>query len=335
MASVAPTVAAAFGVSKSTTTKSTSSSSSANKNKSNLRLLPAPFGMYNQGVNCYMNSLLQALITLGPFQKCVATHREQLEKDPLGRRLVALIRSAHERTQAWDGSANLVQELRREGVSFGQGEESASEAFVLLLEHLDEASKKKDSFTRIFESEYWRAQKCTECGKKRERRITNCFVDLFGIPRDILDQKNARRFGSWLEQHVDVVEDYHCTSSACNRKHDTVRLDAHLELEFAPPCLLLCFGAYRAYGQETYDWWFPPQFTMVAQCTLTYRAVATVEHSGTLQGGHYWAKALRLPVVDGEASETALAYTLNDLSTLELPELSASRNTYLVFYVMV
>lgn len=280
-----------------------------------------------------MNSLLQALISLGPFQKRVAQYQEQLEKGQIGRQLLQLVRSAHTQTLPWDGATTLIQHLQKYNPNFGLGQESASEALVFLLDRLDKEAGGKEPFSRLFEVEYWRVQVCPHCGKKRERNDRNTFIDLFGMPKEIFDEKSTKKFVNWLEQHTDHVEDYHCTSSKCNRIHDSVRLDAKLELGYAPQCLWMCFGAYRAYGQSTYDWWFPAKFTLRAQCTLTYYAVAIVEHSGNLSSGHYWAKALRIPVTeDSDNVELPVAYALNDLSVVPIPELVASRNTYLVFY---
>jgi len=308
--------------------------------------------MYNQGVNCYMNSLLQALVSLGPLQKKIAEYKNELERNQVGRLMLDLIRDAHTRDSAWDGAPSVVRamqmELSRQGrkTTFGQGEESASEGFVFLIETLDrivreQTGKKKEPFAELFDNEYWRVQKCPDCGKERERRINNSFIDLFGMPREIMDDRNIGKFERWIEKHRDPIEDYQCTSRQCRENKEGTKLRARLELEFAPPILLLCFGAYRAYGQEPHDWWFPRELTLRAQCTMTYRAVALVEHSGSLAGGHYWAKCLRHPPdsspnspPDSPPGDEPVAYMLNDLSVLELPMLVGSSSSYLVWFVL-
>lgn len=301
----------------------------------NIRLLPAPFGMYNTGANCYMNSLLQALISLGPFQRALLAKREMLEPHHLGRLLLELMENVHERKTAWDGSGSIVRALQLEvkknhRTNFGDNQESASEAFVFLLEVLDnyctrpEKKKPSEYFARLFETEYWRTQTCPRCGKYREKRIQNSFIDLFDMPKEIFTSQDEKKFREWIEIHRDDIEEYSCDSKKCSGAK--VTLKCRLELEFLSPVVVFCFGAYREY-QGTHDWWFPKELTIKAQCTMTYRAVAVVEHSGSLAGGHYWAKCMRIPEVGD-----AIPYRLNDTSTLELPVLEGSKDSYLVYY---
>jgi ubiquitin C-terminal hydrolase len=86
--------------------------------------------------------------------------------------------------------------------------------------------------------------------------------------------------------------------------------------------LVVLFNRYAEGGAVYY----PPSVEIAtAGGHAVYRLVATVEHSGTLAGGHYWARALR--------EKSARMAMLNDATATDSDD--AVRPAYLVFYHFV
>ena len=107
------------------------------------------------------------------------------------------------------------------------------------------------------------------------------------------------------------------------------------QLSYAPNIITIMFNKY--YDKKIMD--FPQNITFpgVDDVLLRYNAVAQIEHSGGMNGGHYWAKCLRKgpsnttnEIIVDSAPDISY-YTLND-SSVSIGNIHSTRETYIVLY---
>jgi ubiquitin C-terminal hydrolase len=87
------------------------------------------------------------------------------------------------------------------------------------------------------------------------------------------------------------------------------------------PEVIIC--RFNIYGARKINQ-FPQEFNLphVSGSEMVYQIVAQVEHSGGLNGGHYWARGRR---------EKNVVYRLNDLNTSPTT-FEPSIGTYMIAY---
>lgn len=67
------------------------------------------------------------------------------------------------------------------------------------------------------------------------------------------------------------------------------------------------------------------QFPKLENDHVHYKLVATVEHTGSLQGGHYWARCFR----------HGKYFMCNDTNVSQIENLEPTVNTYMLFYHLI
>lgn len=103
-----------------------------------------------------------------------------------------------------------------------------------------------------------------------------------------------------------------------NEKKTTATINYRLTK--VSPVIIVLFNKY----QGKYLFQYPNELTIGKEIRFTYQVIAQVEHSGGMEGGHYWAIANRK---NG-------TFTLNDSSSSP-GSLTPTESTYLVFYHLV
>lgn len=297
------------------------------------KYVPRPFGLANTGAFCYLNSLLQALLSCSSLVRTALTHREYLQQTRTGAAFYELVATAEERPEnARTLSGKLLSALmadvtqRRDADkgrrAFGASQESASEALALLLEMLDPPAKDKNvkfvvsPISHLFLHRYRCVVTCGEC-----KRAVSDTVDV-SVQLDLFYMNDApptteAAFAQGLQRTRGTL-DYKCP--VCNK---LVRATRDYVLTMAPEVLVCVFGIYSARPRR----YLPDRFSLPRQSGhVVYRYVADVEHVGALGGGHYTARGRRadgaLYVFNDEAAPRAVPW---------LPD-AGNENKYIVFY---
>jgi ubiquitin C-terminal hydrolase len=130
---------------------------------------------------------------------------------------------------------------------------------------------------------------------------------------------NPESFSNVLLTHLSTTDDFFCY--ICNKKTETKRV---YSLTKVPEIIFCLHNLYVEYGGQRKSRYFPDQFKIdsINGGKLVYKLVGQIEHSGSLSGGHYWARALR----KGE-----MVYMFNDLSVSSSNFISTP-NTYIIVY---
>lgn len=244
---------------------------------------------------------------------------------------------------------------RRDRVTWTAAQQDAHESFLLLMDGIESCHE----ILNLFRHRYRRALYCAACRRWSEsREILNT---VFDIPPSLQNQQlpqfanldcyfnKPMPMNAFIKGNNDYVDkDYICGHADCKVRGEQFQSTI---LTMVPEILPIIFKKYERKQMTR----FPKELifeaknttcTTVAKntvCTtvakntnatgtesiadrkipaLIYKLVAQVEHSGSQQGGHYWAVCLRS---DGKF------YELNDSSVSEEAP-GPTLNTYMVIY---
>lgn len=291
---------------------------------------PPAVGLVNVGATCYFNALLQTLASCTALARAAEAHRALMSETRTGQALLDYFAALRPEAGAAGGDstmasakvlAALIADLaaRRPGVQFGSGQESASEALVHLLDMLEPPGLATHSpVTDVFLHRSSCAVHCRSCRRASTTRDHAVQVNLFHFDR-IAPPRTPMDFARALSRQVSEVDDFRCES--CQHRGRALRV---YTLTMVPEVLYCVFNLYDGYGGAHRTRWFPERFVLPGRNPgelLQYRLVGQIEHSGSLSGGHYWARCLRRGGV----------HTLNDMG-VALSAFAPSALTYMVVY---
>jgi len=260
--------------------------------KLNFIFLPAPFGLQNTGSICYFNSLLQMLATCTSIQNI--TFLDNTETERVFHKFINQVKNDMVDSTV---SSELIRALHADVPTFGIGQESASEAFVLLINTIN-----NKQLSNLFINRYKYIIQCQYCNYKTNEIIDHSIViNMFHTSEVTLEN---------MLINDTILTDYKCNN--CSEKK-TVKKS---RLTMLPEIIVLTFNVYFQKSIHQF-----PEYITLDKSKLRYKLIGQIEHSGHLHGGHYWARALR----------NNGCYLFNDHS-YQPTTLEPTPNTYIVLY---
>lgn len=305
-------------------------------------LVPAPFGMINTGSICYFNSVLQMMIGCTAFTKAVLANKEYMLKTPTGTEIFSLVSTyiapmtpplqLQLRVHSAKVLIALVRDLstRRPSVVFGRGQESASEAISHILDMIEPSNISRHPITDIFQHRIRCTVTCAKCSA-----VVSTSTDT-GITMNQFDDARSTDFTTAIQVQTTTVTDFRCPKCACPKCGNTDDESVLCSKCAAPrvlgtvvreyrlamvPEVIICM--FNIYGVRKINK-FPQEFSLphVSGSNMVYQIVGQVEHSGSLHGGHYWARGRR---------EKNTVHQLNDTSTSP-SAFTPTIGTYMIAY---
>lgn len=310
--------------------------------KYNAELVPPPFGLMNTGVICYFNSFLQTLCSCPSFTSTVLENKDYLLKTITGKAMYDYVcrytlKCGLENDNVLESeipfstieilnALKLDLKERRPKIRFGNGQESAHEVFVLLLDMMEPINPEIENYpllssinspiTKLFLHKCEWTLYCTDCKKSISKKIDyGVIFDMHHIDLFTGEKNTPSTFSKLIKQHISIVEGYKCPScsggSIC-RIYNLKRI---------PEIVFCSFNIY--YQENRKIRYFPPylEFDTTADEKYNFNLIAQIEHSGSLNGGHYWAKCLR----------NSNIYELNDMG-ISPSMFQSTPYTYIVIY---
>jgi ubiquitin C-terminal hydrolase len=327
-------------------------------------LLP-PFGFRNLGVTCYFNALVQGLLSCPAFIKEVQKdrYRNNPIADLFSQLLGGILdidnktnisttgSSSHDTSTKYlytnistkgssshdistDGSAkiwkamiiNLCQKKKIHPHTFMQGMECTAEGFAYLLETMEDLP----GIQNLFMHRYKSMIHCYKCDDWVSD--VDCMYGLFEVdPKFKSDQidkfkkyhinnDNLNDYLAKQSTHTDA--DFTCSN--CKIKKERFRVDL---LVMVPEILVVMSKKFTVDRKLNVYTDFPERlvFNGNDDKLMVYEAVAQIEHSGGLNGGHYWAICKR--AVNGIVGW----FNLNDMNVLPA-EFKPTNDTFVVIY---
>lgn len=275
-------------------------------------LVPGSFGLRNNGVICWCNSLLQGLISCPSFNRVLM--ESKAKANPLASELIKMIETSifdNEDVALEEASSKIHQafmrQLKSNGVftNFGNSQECVDEALNLLVESIG-LSELERKFTVIYECVTY----CKECkNKKINTRDMNIKVELFTEAK----LENSEDFCKWITAHPSKLSYHMCEK--CENVNQQYRIEY---LKRVSEIIVIIFNKFQQKDKR----WFPETLTFPTEGgKLNYKVVASIDHFGNMHGGHYVCNVLR---ADG--------YKYINDSSVCAGSIQPGENTFMLFY---
>lgn len=256
--------------------------------------VPDPFGLNNTGVICWLNSILQVLLSCSSLNKVLIECEAEFESNEFAKEYIRLLKAIVpnrpedepiDPAKFGTASANIlrgfVKQLRLKAPSFriGSSQECADEAFTLIIDLFDHSKVSK-----LFSNVYELSITCKNCGDiVSSTRDKTYKINLFCQKK--LDTVDS--FCQYIRVHPSELEYYKCDK--CKK---TMPKAYRIEkLKMLREIVVITFNKFHSKDNR----WFPSELSFNAKGggKLRYKQIGQVEHGGTMSGGHYYANALR------------------------------------------
>jgi len=295
----------------------------------NNAFVPPAIGFENTGYICWLNSLVQSFLSCSALNQIMLRDEDHLKNNKLAQSYLNLLRrfkigtttSSPPTISAADISRStreihhclLDLHVKSSRNIFGVQQECVQEALVHFIDLFNHAPIKN-----LFKIRYQKVYRCASCNKiTKYPPIESYNVEYFEDPNMTHTEEE---FLKRLKCFPSVADKSKCEKCGVEKTGGI-----HYELLSMVREVIIVMFKNKFLGKTPS--WFPPELHFTSQDesgnerTLTYKAVSKIDHSGGLNGGHYWAVCRR-----GEKT-----YALNDTSVGEEP-LIGQPNTFLVFY---
>lgn len=290
--------------------------------KYNIEYSHRPGGFRNLGFTCYYNALLQALFSCTSFVEGLCLQKDS--DDHLRQSLTKIASNSYVpdiSIQIWRA---MLQKLKSQNINisnFSSGQQCAAEGFTLLMQALNDPKLDILFFHRRCNRLF-----CPDC----EEYFSNTYEknNIFTIEplaaKQLTKKMSLDRI--LLDQTSEVDQD--CVCLRCLGKGYKI---LRSRLTMVPEILFILSKKYQysaAHGGKKLHirTEFPKKIEFPSKngAVLTYAAVAQIEHSGELNGGHYYAICFRKG-----------SWYLADDESVSLSDFCPTENTYIVLYHLV
>jgi ubiquitin C-terminal hydrolase len=275
--------------------------------------LTGVFTLKNNGVLCYLNSLVQSLVSCPSVNEWIMSHKSTFTTDNnrLGLSLIELL----DRNPAPDSDSKFVATKSENAISIlsrlidarknssanlrmGR-QEDIHEGLVLLLDSIGY------KIERNFEVRYKCQIHCRKCKFERPagpdpnyEQPPELMIDLSEenpMIQNLLESKED--IESYIRRNVQISPDYRCEKCGAKNTYDPIKKETEpnvwqiYNLARVSEVIILLFKKYGAKKKK----YFPPSLDFPSKGgTLHYEIVSQVEHYGNMSGGHYKAFGKRL-----------------------------------------
>lgn len=280
------------------------------------------FGLQNNGAVCYLNSLVQAILSLPAFVKKMIDHTDEFRDGDadFGVAMLNLLSKYQpqinrrnevnfEKIKS-DNVYQILKEIQKKRSADNHtttlhtgAQEDVFEGFKFLIECLG------DPFPDIFNIRHSTIIKCKNCGSDHRSNNDSCPPNIFfnmseqnpEIQKNLNTQENVQNY---IKTHMLYPEDYKCEK--CNIKNTSTtrmirqfytlcRLSSVIVLSFHYNHKILFDNAKPgAVRNKRHTSYFPQELEFESKDgPLKYKVIAQIEQFGQLNGGHYTVKCLR------------------------------------------
>lgn len=269
--------------------------------KYNTKFTPRLFTLLNDGVICYLNSLIQSLMGCSSFNEYLLTKYKGDNK--IVNEYLKLFNSNVIRDN--DGFKDLICDARpilRELISCRSIESKKNNLRFNQQEDIDEGLtfllSSIDGIDKLFQINYKSEIVCTNCKHKSKPGNDNSYVEPHQLfidvdYKNILEQKDIEtklELEKFIQKHVRIPHYYKCSNCGIQNGDKNVIVQVYTLTSLSEVLVLL----YKKYYKKE-NRYFPNELNItIDDKQVKYKLISQTEHMGSMFGGHYTAKCLRV-----------------------------------------
>lgn len=286
-----------------------------------------PFGLCNNNIICYFNSLLQALFSCSSINEYLLNNETKFNNNNFMKLYIHIIKKYITKNSNDIETLNmtLFNEflclLKKKNIQFGYDQEDSGELLVLLLDIIND-----NYIYNLFYHKYQCLLYCKKC--KNRKNIKNDIsiqfeLDINAINNKYIKFKLDEKFANinkYIRNNYSILDDLQCTE--CNT-YNIIKIN---QLSLIPTIVVIILNKYEI--KINYN--FPLELYFInsnQNIKYNYKLVSNIQHSGTCNFGHYISKSIR-KVNDNLDLDI---FKLND-SYYELSNFKPNNDSYILFY---
>ncbi len=294
-----------------------------------------PFGLYNNSIICYFNSLLQTLFSCTSITEYLLNNKDKFNSN----RFISLYINIIEKYIIENHKSNFLvdnlnlllfneflKNIKQKNKKFGFDQEDSGELLVLLLEIIN------DKFiNNLFLHKYKCNIYCKDC--KNIIDITNDNNIFFELSISEINNnflkfdvdKELDNLNKFIRNNYSDLSGYKCAKC---KNTDCIKIN---RLLLVPTIIVINLNKYT----DKYNYQYPIELYFINKQLKTkykYKLISTINHSGNQNFGHYIAKSIRKNHEYNNLLDKELdVYLLNDTS-YQKDSFKSDTNSYLLFY---
>lgn len=269
-------------------------------------------GFQNTGSICYFNALIQSLLSSKNFINFI--------KENSGKNIFTKMFSDFLNNENKDAmfTTRILHEILRncKNPEIFHGQQSSSEFFIKLIDLM--------GIDKLFELEYCVETKCLTCENVSKKKDINIFHNIFFV-----SSTNILEDMSYSKENIDS---YSC--DVCTKDDKKIRTKAQIERFLIKIPDIICIIFINKYSGRIVPLNYCNKFGVTKieeneekEQEVIYSLFSTVEHMGSLNGGHYFARVKR------NLNNLEENYFLaNDISINKIDKIDISNISYIIFY---
>lgn len=266
-----------------------------------------PVGFVNTGSLCYLNSMIQSLLSCAPLNEFLLANEKKYRTNKLLNTYINILKKVkclEGITTCIDDNVELLRNILeyQQSSHFGFSQEDASECFLLFLDSVNDKNIEK-----FFYHKYKCNIVCLNCNDNQQiQQDTSCQFSPNQSDVDLI---------KFLSFNSSKLEGYTCTK--CQTTNDIYKSNILIEI---PPIVIITINKFT----QKFNTNYPEVLSFNAKNKLVYKLASCIEHYGNMFSGHYICKSKRNSGV----------YLFNDAS-FSLSNLDINNNTYILVYILV
>jgi ubiquitin C-terminal hydrolase len=273
-------------------------------------------GFQNTGSICYFNALVQCLLSSKNFIEFVKNNKE---KNVFTKLFFEFLEREHKDVMF---TTKLLQEILKNYTNkdIFYGQQSSSEFMIKLIDLM--------GVEKLFEIEYCVETTCLSCKNVSKKKDVNIFHNIFFI--------NTTNILENISYSKEDVDSYFCDT--CTKDDKKIRTKAEIERFLTKIPNIICIIFINKYTGQINPLKYCDKFGITKINSNEkekndedkediYNLFSTIEHIGSLNGGHYFARIKR-NILDNSDNY----FLANDISINKIDKIDISNISYIIFY---
>ena len=256
-------------------------------------------GFINHNSICYLNSIIQCLLSCNLFVKYIVKIREEFskKKNQLGEAFLKLILKNAKKdpeTPYMSMEINKIMNIN--------GQQCAAEMLLKLIEDL--------KIEKLFEQKIEKSFYCMNCNK-----IVSLKNDILYIHNYSPEDNTKNDFNKIINNNFTNIDDYDCPK--CKKKTKLIILNI---LENVSNIFVISFNKYIK--KDIIDF---PETLILTNKKHKYQLVGIINHHGNIMSGHYWT----------EIKRNNEFFNIDDSSVTKIDKYNILKDNFILFYEKV